>query len=182
MESEKNPGRENNGHKDHSSSSLVSTSKGGSEDPKPFTEKDLELGPLHDYNAIILHHTQGDRLSRIESNPTLSRQLTRRMLKMPESTEEAYDEDVARAWGDNRAFPPPLPDKDAYCVTFNGPDDPYSPRNYPASKSSFIALQRGFQPCTFHLDPLTFHKEIKRLWNYFMLEKQLQHWLPRFMF
>lgn len=144
LESEKHAGRQSNGHKDHSSSSSVSTSKGGSEDPKPFTEKDLELGPLHDYNDIISHHTQGDMLSRIESNPVLSRQLTRRMLKMPESIEEAYDEDVARAWGDNRAFPPPLPDKDAYCVTFNGPDDLYSPRNYPASKKFLYCFTAGF--------------------------------------
>ena len=60
--------------KDHSSSSSLSFAKEVSEDPKPIAGKDIELGPLHDYNDIVSHHSQGDRLSRIESSPVLSRQ------------------------------------------------------------------------------------------------------------
>ncbi|KAI5956005.1 hypothetical protein KGF57_003491 [Candida theae] len=139
---EKSHGQATNG-KDYSSASSISSEKGDPDNPKPYTENDIELGPLHNYNDIIAHN-QGDRLSRIESNPALSRELTRKMLNMPESVQGAYDEDVARAWGDKRPFPPPLPDKDAYCVTFTGPDDPYSPRNYPASKKFLYCFTAGF--------------------------------------
>ncbi|KAG5417932.1 hypothetical protein I9W82_004260 [Candida metapsilosis] len=126
----------------HSSSSTISTVGNG--EPKQLFDSDLESGQIHEYNDISPHRNQGDRLSRIESSPALSRQLTRKILNMPETPEVAYDEDVIRAWGDERAFPPPLPDKEAYCVTFNGPNDPACPRNYPVWKKFLFCLTAGY--------------------------------------
>lgn len=153
--------------KDHSSSSSLSFAKEVSEDPKPIAGKDIELGPLHDYNDIVSHHSQGDRLSRIESSPVLSRQLTRKMMNMPELAEAAYDEDVALAWGDKRAFPPPLPNKDAYCVTFTGPNDPYNPRNYSTSKKFLYCFTAGYSALYVSLGSAYFSQGNEEVMNKF---------------
>lgn len=38
------------------------------------------------------------------------------------------------AFGGGKSLPPPLPDREAYVVEFEGPDDPYHPQNWPLKK------------------------------------------------
>ncbi|ODV60514.1 polyamine transporter TPO1 [Ascoidea rubescens DSM 1968] len=46
--------------------------------------------------------------------------------------------------GGGRPYPSPLPDKDNYTVTFDGPDDPDHPHNWPLSKKMIICSVLGF--------------------------------------
>jgi MFS transporter, DHA1 family, multidrug resistance protein len=38
------------------------------------------------------------------------------------------------AFGGGKPLPPQLPDREAYVVEFDGPDDPYHPQNWPLKK------------------------------------------------
>lgn len=46
--------------------------------------------------------------------------------------------------GENKDFPPLLPDREPYCVSFCGIDDPYHPYNYPFYKKALYVTTVGF--------------------------------------
>ncbi|KAI0517370.1 polyamine transporter 1 [Xylaria bambusicola] len=52
------------------------------------------------------------------------------------------------AFGGGKPLPPPLPDRDAYVVEFEGPDDPYHPQNWPMKKKLVTATILGYTTVT----------------------------------
>ncbi|KAI1422103.1 polyamine transporter 1 [Xylaria sp. FL1777] len=52
------------------------------------------------------------------------------------------------AFGAGRPLPPPLPDREAYVVEFDGPDDPYHPQNWPLKKKLVTAAILGYTTVT----------------------------------
>ncbi|KAI0455161.1 polyamine transporter 1 [Xylaria acuta] len=52
------------------------------------------------------------------------------------------------AFGGGKPLPPPLPDRDAYVVEFEGPDDPYHPQNWPLKKKLITAAILGYTTIT----------------------------------
>ncbi|TGJ79214.1 hypothetical protein E0Z10_g9551 [Xylaria hypoxylon] len=52
------------------------------------------------------------------------------------------------AFGAGKSLPPPLPDREAYVVEFDGPDDPYHPQNWPLKKKLVTASILGFTTVT----------------------------------
>ncbi|KAI0536293.1 polyamine transporter 1 [Xylaria digitata] len=48
------------------------------------------------------------------------------------------------AFGAGKSLPPPLPDREAYVVEFDGPDDPYHPQNWPLKKKLVTAGILGY--------------------------------------
>ncbi|KAI1110040.1 polyamine transporter 1 [Nemania sp. NC0429] len=48
------------------------------------------------------------------------------------------------AFGAGKPLPPPLPDREAYVVEFDGPDDPYHPQNWPLKKKLLVAGILGY--------------------------------------
>ncbi|KAI0097701.1 polyamine transporter 1 [Nemania sp. FL0031] len=48
------------------------------------------------------------------------------------------------AFGGGKPLPPPLPDREAYVVEFDGPDDPYHPQNWPLKKKLVTAAILGY--------------------------------------
>ncbi|TRX89137.1 hypothetical protein FHL15_009950 [Xylaria flabelliformis] len=52
------------------------------------------------------------------------------------------------AFGGGKSLPPPLPDREAYVVEFEGPDDPYHPQNWPLKKKLITAAILGYTTIT----------------------------------
>ncbi|KAI0420443.1 polyamine transporter 1 [Xylaria grammica] len=52
------------------------------------------------------------------------------------------------AFGASKPLPPPLPDREAYVVEFDGPDDPYHPQNWPLKKKLVTAGILGYTTVT----------------------------------
>ncbi|KAI0440727.1 polyamine transporter 1 [Xylaria telfairii] len=52
------------------------------------------------------------------------------------------------AFGGGKPLPPPLPDREAYVVEFDGPDDPYHPQNWPLKKKLVTAAILGYTTVT----------------------------------
>lgn len=48
------------------------------------------------------------------------------------------------AFGGGKPLPPPLPDREAYVVEFEGPDDPYHPQNWPLKRKLLVAGILGY--------------------------------------
>lgn len=72
----------------------------------------------------------GDELSRYESNVTASRTLSRRMTGADKLIEESNNtNDPLPPMGGGRDYPPLLPDREPYFVSFDGPKDPMNPQN-----------------------------------------------------
>lgn len=52
------------------------------------------------------------------------------------------------AFGAGKPYPPPLPEREAYVVEFNGPDDPLHAQNWPLKKKLVTAAMLGFTTLT----------------------------------
>lgn len=85
-----------------------------------------------------------DELSRYESNVEASRQLTRRSTGADKIMEAAKKiTDPLPPMGGGRDYPPPLPDRADYLVSFDGPNDPIHPHNFPLNKKIFYSALFG---------------------------------------
>lgn len=78
------------------------------------TQRDLERNPT--------------ALSRIETQRTQHSGTVGRSLKSRESKKPLPN------FGGGKDYPPPLPEREAYVVEFDGPDDPLHPQNWPLKK------------------------------------------------
>ncbi|GMG21140.1 unnamed protein product [Ambrosiozyma monospora] len=87
-------------------------------------------------------------LARTESNAQASTNLSRILTNAEAIERKNTKKEEAGipipSMGQDKPYPPPLPDKDAYTVTFNGPDDPMHPHNWPFSKKLMQCLIIGF--------------------------------------
>ncbi|KAI5970801.1 hypothetical protein CANMA_000220 [Candida margitis] len=141
------PNRQRNFDSIGSDESSIKTNienEGDSTEPKPFVGADLENGKSAGGDASDYDYPRGgDELSRSETNAQLSRELSRRVTNTGSFLVQDYD-DVKLSMGENIPFPPMLPDRNPYCVAFDGLDDPYHPHNYPLYKkllySASVAL------------------------------------------
>ena len=52
------------------------------------------------------------------------------------------------AFGAGKPYPPPLPEREAYVVEFDGPDDPLYAQNWPLKKKLVTAVMLGFTTLT----------------------------------
>ncbi|KAK6458477.1 putative transporter [Scheffersomyces xylosifermentans] len=107
--------------------------------PEAFVGGDLELGVDEDVIPI-----GGDELSRYESNTNASRSLSRRMTNADELIEAANktDEPLPKM-GNDRPYPPALPDRSPYVVAYDGPNDPIHPHNFPLWKKVAYSASVG---------------------------------------
>ncbi|CAD1812004.1 Major Facilitator Superfamily protein [Candida parapsilosis] len=102
---------------------------------KPFQGHDIEKGNPKEANpeSDYVYPREGDELSRHETNPQLSRELSRKITNTGSFLLQDHDNEHL-SMGENIPLPPMLPDRTPYCVAFNGLNDPYHPHNYPLWK------------------------------------------------
>lgn len=82
-----------------------------------------------------------DELSRYESSANASRALSRLVTGSDKLIEEANNTDEPLPkMGGGRDYPPPISDKERYLVSFDGPDDPTNPQNWPLMKKVWTSL------------------------------------------
>ena len=94
--------------------------------------------------AEILLHRTATINSAQESDAQVAREISRVLTgtqNEPEKIEVDYSNTLPMGGG--RPYPPPLPDSSNYEVTFDGPDDPLHPFNWPLSKKVIICLILG---------------------------------------
>ncbi|KAI5956011.1 hypothetical protein KGF57_003497 [Candida theae] len=119
-------------------SSIKSSDENDDDTPelKPFQGQDLEKGQqLQDQDVSDYDYPrEGDELSRLETNAQLSRELSRRITNTGSFLTRDYADTTHLSMGENIPFPPMLPDRNPYCVAFNGLSDSYHPHNYPLWK------------------------------------------------
>ncbi|GME85234.1 unnamed protein product [Ambrosiozyma monospora] len=87
-------------------------------------------------------------LARTESNSHATENLSR-ILTNAEAIERKNSKMEEKGvpipeMGLNKPYPPQLPDKEAYTVTFNGPDDPMHPHNWPFSRKLMQCIVIGY--------------------------------------
>ncbi|KAG5417940.1 hypothetical protein I9W82_004268 [Candida metapsilosis] len=138
--------------------------------PKPFQGQDLEknenaLGrQVSEYD----YPRDGDELTRLETNAQLSRELSRRITNTTSLLQQEYDHDVALSMGENIPFPPMLPDRNPYCVAFNGLNDPYHPHNYPFWKKFLYSASVGIAALSVSMGSAMFSQgsaELKEIYH-----------------
>ena len=128
-----------------------SSSSSNAPDTKPFQGDDLEKGtsgsgstPGGDQDDVQLKlvktFTNAASETEIAVNRRLSRILTNTQNE-PELIEVDYS-DVPPMGGD-RPYPPALPDRAPYEVTFDGPNDPMHPFNWTFKKKLFLCILLG---------------------------------------
>lgn len=106
-----------------SSTSSISSTEAGDLHERPVsisrvpTSRDLERHPTE---ISRIHTALSQHSSTVGRDPTRAR--SRR------------DSKPLPAFGGGKPLPPPLPDREAYVVEFEGPDDPYHPQNWPMKK------------------------------------------------
>ncbi|CAH2353575.1 polyamine transporter 1 [[Candida] railenensis] len=107
--------------------------------PEAFVGQDLEQSSKN-RNAA---GDDGD-LDRYESNAAASRELSRRMTGADKLIEEANNTDEPMpVMGGGRDYPPPIGDREIYSVTFDGPNDPDHPHNWPLKTKVLICFCVG---------------------------------------
>lgn len=106
---------------------------------------DLEKG------AVPLTPNEGassSSLIRAESRAQIESSLSRRITGADKIFAEANNTDEPLPpMGDGRPYPPPVPDREQYVVTYDGPKDPFHPHNWPLSrklKNSFFLGYSAF--------------------------------------
>lgn len=81
---------------------------------------------------------------------------------------EAINNDTMLMVGENRDFPPLLPDRGSYCVSFCGIDDPYHPHNYPFYKKVMFITAVGFSTFSLSMGSAMFAsaaEDLKRIYH-----------------
>ena len=128
-------------------SSIKSTSEEEDDVPQPFQGIDLEQGDpktrVVDTALDQDYPIEGDELTRLETNTQLSRDLSRMITNTADLLDQDYGEKISLSMGENIPFPPMLPDRNPYCVAFNGVDDPYHPHNYPVRRKIIYCISVG---------------------------------------
>jgi len=67
------------------------------------------------------------------------------------------------AFGANKPYPPQIPDREAYVVEFDGPDDPLHAQNWPFKKKLLMATMLGFTTFTASFASAVFSTTIPHL-------------------
>lgn len=121
----------------NSTSSTNTTQEKDEEEVKP-----LEFGDIERNERSTSPNE--DELSRYESNVTAARTLSRRMTGAEELIKEATNiTEPLPPMGGGRDYPPMVPNRERYLVSFDGPDDPLHPHNFPLKKKLLYASVVG---------------------------------------
>ncbi|CCE83761.1 Piso0_004348 [Millerozyma farinosa CBS 7064] len=125
-------------------SSTQSASGANSQEAKSREYEEREEPPKRftgDLEGNTDSAAQGDELSRYESSANASRALSRLVTGSDKLIEEANNTDEPLPkMGGGRDYPPPISDKERYIVSFDGPDDPTNPQNWPLLKKVWTSL------------------------------------------
>ncbi|KAH3677045.1 hypothetical protein WICMUC_001951 [Wickerhamomyces mucosus] len=133
----------NNDNDSHSSSSTARSNY--AREPQTLTAADAEAASLPDEEL----EEDNSNLARIETKSEVSREISR-VLTMAKSTEE-YNKEFKTpvpSMGLGKELPTEYPDKEAFTVSFNGPDDPAHPHNWPLKTKVFLCACIGFNTAT----------------------------------
>lgn len=98
-----------------------------------------------EYDANGLDDASLDQLSKINSRAESGLDVNRKLSKILTGTEDIPDKagvDYSNTlpMGGDRPYPPELPDRDAFEVTFDGPNDPLHPFNWAMKKKVIICI------------------------------------------
>ncbi|KAI1127557.1 polyamine transporter 1 [Nemania abortiva] len=115
--------------------STVSTSS--SEDDAAPSERPISMSRIPTSHDLERHPTE---LSRIH---TALSQHESTVGRDPNSRRRDSGKPLP-AFGAGKPLPPPLPDREAYVVEFDGPDDPYHPQNWPLKKKLVTGAILGY--------------------------------------
>ncbi|CUM56269.1 uncharacterized protein AC631_03929 [Debaryomyces fabryi] len=111
----------------------------------------------------------GDELSRYESNSEASRTLSHRLTGAGSLISRANDTDEPLPpMGGGKDYPPPLGSRDPYVVSFNGPDDPIHPHNWPQIKKIFTCMVVGLTALSVSLGSAMFaeaNQDLKTIYH-----------------
>ncbi|CCH41420.1 putative transporter [Wickerhamomyces ciferrii] len=123
--------------KEHSNESSISQA----EVPQQLNQNDIEAQKVE-------NDGYGDELSRTESNNTeASRQLSRALTGADDIQEQLSKQKTPLPpMGLNKEIPTDYPDREPYTVSYNGPDDPLHPHNWPLKKKIMTCAIIGY--CT----------------------------------
>lgn len=89
-------------------------------------------------------YQNGDELSRYESNATAARTLSRKLTGADDLIEKSNQTDEPLpVMGGGREYPPELPSREKYLVSYDGPDDPIHPQNYAVWKKTVFSAIVG---------------------------------------
>ncbi|KAI5960807.1 uncharacterized protein KGF55_004377 [Candida pseudojiufengensis] len=139
-------------------------------DPKEFEGIDLErdaafaprlevdYAPNVDYVPI-----GGDELSLHESDAVLSRELSRRITNTNSLLHKKNYQDEDLTMGFEKEFPPMLPDRTPYCVSYNGANDPLHPHNYSLSKKIIFSIPIAISSLSVSLGSALFSQGAKQV-------------------
>lgn len=89
--------------------------------------------PHDDFNLARLESRGGDSI------------ISRRLTGAQELIDEAHKTDAPLPpMGGGKDYPPPLPDREAYLVSYNGEDDPTFPHNWSLTKRVWLTFVSGY--------------------------------------
>lgn len=118
------------------SSSDDRSEKGDDQEPQNFYSEDVE-NQNNDHNILrrtttMSSQPEQDHLQRILTDPA----------------QKNVDYSDIPELGAGKALPPNLPDREAWRVDFNGPQDPLHPQNWPLKKKFFLCAILGYATFT----------------------------------
>lgn len=119
-------------------------------DPVPFDKEDIEAGRHGTRSSSNIHRTI-TQFSEIDNDANASRRLSRALsgIDAPErySLRSRRTSNTAPlpSMGAGKPYPAEFPDPEAYTVSFDGPDDPLIPTNWPFKKKIATCSIIGFQ-------------------------------------
>jgi DHA1 family multidrug resistance protein-like MFS transporter len=116
-------------------SSASSSSNSAAAEPTGLMMQDVEAQEGYAF---------GDELERIETSGAASRELSRALTSShTPAEEEALAKTPLPPMGLDKTLPVDFPDPEKYTVSFNGPDDPLHPHNWPLKRKVGICIMIG---------------------------------------
>lgn len=122
-------------------SSIATTSTSSSDASEPAREGTMSRLPTQRDDTVDLER-HATALSRIETQRTQHSQTVGGSVRSRPSRKPLP------AFGAGKPYPPPLPEREAYVVEFDGVDDPLHAQNWPLKKKLLTAAMLGFTTLT----------------------------------
>lgn len=109
-----------------------------------FALKEKDANNQFDEESVVAMAPNGDELSRRESNSAGSKFSSRKLSGVGDLIEESNEtKEPLPVMGGGKDYPPELPSKDQFMVSFDGPDDPINPYNFSTSKKILFSAIAG---------------------------------------
>lgn len=102
-----------------------------------------------DYNILDDDVVDSNKLKKLESHTDVSRKLSKILTSSGSAKEiDSTYKTPLPPMGLNKEVPLDFPDAEPYTVSFNGPDDPLHPHNWPLKKKFIQCIMIGFNTAT----------------------------------